>query len=80
MTDDETTGPAATDLSTEDLLRELESLHGTRNETVRHGSEAALTAHTHRQTALEQEYVRRFPQREVDPQRLREGARERHPS
>ncbi|MDQ1629921.1 MAG: hypothetical protein QOI54_3665 [Actinomycetota bacterium] len=79
MTDntDETTGPAAQDLSDDDLLRELEQLHSTRNTTLRHGSEAALDAHTHRQGALEQEYLRRFPGREVDPERLRAGARER---
>jgi len=27
--------------------------------------------------ALEQEYLRRFPDREVDPERLRAGARDR---
>lgn len=77
MTDDQSTGPAVADLSTDDLLREMERIHATRNETVRHGSESALQAHTHRQAALEQEYFRRHPQREVDPARLREGARER---
>lgn len=77
MTKDRTTGPAPAELSEEDLLRELEQVHVTRNATLRHGSEDALTAHTHRQAALEQEYLRRFPQREVDPGRLRVGARAR---
>jgi hypothetical protein len=74
---DGSTGPAAADLSDERLLHELEHVHATRFETLRHGSEDALTAHTHRQEALEQEYLRRHPQREVDPQRLRDGARSR---
>jgi hypothetical protein len=68
-------GPAAQDLSDEDLLREMAHLHETRTTTLRHGSPDALAAHTHRQEALEQEYLRRWPEREVDPQRLREGAR-----
>ena len=74
MTDDDTT---TGDLSNDDLLRELESLHSTRHATLRHGSDDALSAHTSRQTTLEQEYLRRFPQREVDPNRLRDGARDR---
>lgn len=73
----ESTGPAAADLSTDDLLRELAHLHATRTAALRHGSASALQAHTHRMAALEQEYLRRFPEREVDPERLREGARER---
>ena len=77
MSADETSGPAAADLSTDDLLREMEHIHTTREETVRHGSEHSLAAHTLRQAELEEEYLRRFPEREVDRQRLREGARER---
>ncbi|MDQ1618728.1 MAG: hypothetical protein QOE19_1297 [Actinomycetota bacterium] len=78
MTDhDTTTGPAPAELSDDDLLRELQQLHARRNDTLRHGSEDALTTHTERQAALEQEYLRRFPQREVDPERLRAGARQR---
>ena len=64
-------------LTEEDLLRELERLHATRNETFRHGSDEALAVHTRRTTELEQEYLRRHPEREVDPNRLREGARGR---
>jgi hypothetical protein len=76
-TNEESIGPEAAELSQDDLLRELEQLHHTRNTTLRHGSDDALTAHTHRVTELEREYLRRFPDREVDPQRLREGARAR---
>ena len=64
-------------LSDDDLQRELLRLHETRNETLRHGSDDALDAHTTRTAELESEYLRRFPQREVDPERLRSGARSR---
>jgi hypothetical protein len=67
--------PAA--LRDEDLLRELESLHSSRNETFRHGSDDALDAHTERTRALEEEYLRRRPGREIDPERTRAGARQR---
>jgi hypothetical protein len=62
--------PAA--LGDGDLLRELASLHETRHGTLRHGSDAALANHTRRVNELEAEYVRRHPQREVDPDRLRD--------
>ncbi len=58
-------------LSTDDLLRELASLHDTRHDTLRHGSDSALEHHNRRMAELESEYLRRFPQREVDPARLR---------
>ncbi len=77
MTDDQTTGPAAADLSNDDLLREMEHIHVTRTDTIRHGSESALASHDQRMADLEREYLRRYPRREVDPERLREGARER---
>ena len=70
-------GVPATGLSEEDLRRELGHLHETRHETFLHGSDDALQAHTARTTALEAEFVRRHPQREVDPDRLRDGARHR---
>lgn len=73
---DRTTGPAAAELGDADLQRELEHLHGTRHETFLHGSDSALTAHTRRMEALEQEYLRRNPRREVDPDRLRSGRRD----
>ena len=58
-------------LDADDLLRELQSLHDTRHETFRHGSNEALENHNRRMRELETEYLRRFPQREVDPARLR---------
>ena len=70
-------GVPGPDLSDEDLLRELEQLHQTRTNTLRHGSDDALENSTQRTAELEQEYVHRFPNREVDPDRLRSGARER---
>jgi hypothetical protein len=71
------TGVSALDLTDDDLLRELEDLHRTRHDTLRHGSDDALEMHDERMTELEAEYLRRFPEREVDPQRLRAGARTR---
>lgn len=65
------------DLSEEDLFRELRHLHVTRLETLRHGSADALANHTTRMAEMETEYLRRYPDREVDPERLREGARQR---
>jgi hypothetical protein len=65
------------DLSREELLRELQSLHSTRLDTLQHGSDDALATHTRRTAELEEEYLRRRPEREIDPDRLREGARER---
>ena len=58
-------------LTDEELLRELSSLHSTRNDTFRHGSDDALTNHTRRTDELEREYLRRFPDREIDPARTR---------
>jgi len=68
-------GVAPDELSTDELLRELAHLHETRNATLRHGSPHALNEHTTRTAALEAEYLRRFPQREVDDRRTRSGAR-----
>lgn len=65
--------PAA--LSEEDLVREMESLGQTRADTVRHGSWSALARHTTRSHELENEYLRRHPQREIAPRRTRAGAR-----
>lgn len=70
-------GIRAGELADDDLIRELEQLHETRNSTLRHGSDDALETHNRRTRELEQEYLRRHPAREVDPQRLRSGARER---
>lgn len=68
-------GVAPGELTEADLLRELEHLHETRNETFLHGAADALREHTSRTAQLEQEYLRRHPEREVDPARTRAGAR-----
>lgn len=75
MTYDAADGVPGALLSDEDLLRELGTLHRTRHETLRHGSAHALTRHTERTGELETEYLRRFPAREIDPERERDGAR-----
>ncbi|MEU2432191.1 DUF6158 family protein [Streptomyces sp. NPDC007861] len=59
------------------LLKELEVIHRTRHETLLYGSEDALSTHTARMAALEDEYVRRHPQRAQSPGRTRAGARAR---
>jgi Family of unknown function (DUF6158) len=60
-----------------DLFRELRHMYQTRLETLRHGSAHALATHLSRMQALEHEYLRRFPHREIKPERLRAGARTR---
>jgi uncharacterized protein DUF6158 len=70
-------GVPAAELAEKDLLRELKHLHDTRHGTFLHGSAGALAVHTRRMAELEQEYLRRHPERAVDPDRLRAGARER---
>lgn len=63
------------DLAETDLVRELAHLHATRHDTFLHGSPDALAEHSSRTAELEQEYLRRHPDREVDPARTRRGAR-----
>jgi Family of unknown function (DUF6158) len=70
-------GVPADQLDDDDLLRELESVHRTRHDTFLHGSVQALRHHTERSTELELEYLRRRPERDIDEERLRSGARER---
>jgi len=70
-------GVPADELAEDDLLRELRHLHDTRHDAFLHGSADALGMHTRRTVELEAEYVRRHPEREVDPARLRPGTRER---
>ena len=70
-------GLPASQLDNENLLRELADVHRTRHETFRHGSAHALAHHDQRTAELEDEYLLRFPDREVDPMRLRSGARHR---
>lgn len=71
-------GIAPEQLPEEDLMRELERLHETRHDTLLHGSGDALARHTSRTEQLEQEYLRRHPERDVAPERLRSGARAVH--
>lgn len=73
-------GVPADQLSDEELRRELASVHRTRHDTFLHGSEQSLAHHNQRTAELEAEYLRRFPEREVDPERLTEGARARDPA
>jgi hypothetical protein len=70
-----TPGVDPTELAENDLLTELGHLHDTRHVTFRHGSDDALRAHDRRTRELEAEYLRRHPEREVDPARTRAGAR-----
>lgn len=71
------TGVAPQQLADEDLERELAHLHETRHDTLLGGSESALAAHTERMLALEQEFLRRFPEEAApDPLRTRAGSRE----
>jgi hypothetical protein len=69
-------GVAPSELTDDDLFRELGQLHETRLDTLRHGSEDALAHHTRRTAELERDYLRRRPDREIDPARLREGRRD----
>lgn len=76
----ETSEPAglpAAELAEDDLMRELESVHRTRHETFLHAGTSALVAHSERMRELEEEYLERHPERDIDPDRLRSGARER---
>ncbi|MEH1056370.1 DUF6158 family protein [Micromonospora sp. CPCC 206171] len=61
------------ELSDEDLIRELQSLHRTRLDTLRHAADSALAHHLRRTAELETEYLARHPGREVDPSRLRDA-------
>ncbi|MET7640162.1 DUF6158 family protein [Streptomyces sp. NPDC005438] len=64
-------------LSDAQLLRELETIHRTRHDTLLYGSNGALAAHNGRMAQLEGEYLRRHPRRTVSPGRTRAGARAR---
>lgn len=66
-------GIDAVELTDDDLIREMGSLHRTRLDTLRHGTDAALANHLRRTADLETEYLTRNPGREIDPARLRDG-------
>ncbi|MFC4910839.1 DUF6158 family protein [Actinomadura gamaensis] len=76
-TDPRSNGVDPSRLDEDDLLRELNHLYTTRMDTLRHGSDNAFSEHTRRMNQYEAEYLRRKPAREIDPERLRAGARAR---
>ncbi|MGW0392671.1 DUF6158 family protein [Streptomyces sp. NPDC003042] len=75
--EDQSGGPEARLLEDGRLLKELETIHRTRHETLLYGSDDALATHTKRMRELEEEYVRRHPQRAPVAGRTRAGARAR---
>ena len=70
-------GVAPEQLNDDLLLRELETIHRTRHETLLSGPDDALATHTARMNALEGEYLRRHPHRIPVAGRTRAGARRR---
>jgi uncharacterized protein DUF6158 len=64
-------------LDDQQLMKELETIHRTRHDTLLHASNDALRAHNDRMAQLEGEYLRRHPRRPVASGRTREGARDR---
>ncbi|UQX04352.1 DUF6158 family protein [Streptomyces sp. RerS4] len=75
--EEHTSGPAARELEDGRLLKELETIHRTRHETFLHGSDEALATHSQRLKELEDEYLRRHPERAPTAARTRSGARAR---
>ncbi|WP_399891798.1 DUF6158 family protein [Streptomyces sp. BBFR51] len=75
--DDARTGVDPGRLDDQQLMKELETIHRTRHDTLLYGSNDALRAHNDRMAGLEGEWLRRNPRRSVAPGRTREGARER---
>ncbi|MFE9702400.1 DUF6158 family protein [Streptomyces sp. NPDC005930] len=75
--DDSVTGVDPGRLDDQQLMKELETIHRTRHDTLLYGSNDALRAHNDRMAGLEGEWLRRNPSRPVAPGRTREGARER---
>ncbi len=71
--DGELLGVDPAELGDEDLVREMQSLHRTRLDTLRHATDSALANHLRRTADLETEYLARHPGREVDPSRLRDA-------
>ncbi|MGX1134371.1 hypothetical protein RKD49_006561 [Streptomyces glaucescens] len=64
-------------LDDQQLMKELETIHRTRHDTLLYGSNDALRAHNERMAQLEGEYLRRNPRRFVAASRTRDGARDR---
>jgi Family of unknown function (DUF6158) len=61
-------------LSDDELFEHLGQLYATRLDTLRHGSQDSWDNSDRRLRELEQEYLRRYPDREVSPQRVRPGS------
>lgn len=77
MTTPDALGILPTELSDEDVRRELKHLYATRWETLNNGSESSFDTHTRRMHQLEGEFLRRFPAGSTtDPMRTRAGRRE----
>jgi uncharacterized protein DUF6158 len=71
-----TEGVPASQLTDDDLIREVDHLHATRHDTFLNGGQDAFETHTSRMLALEHEYLRRFPEAIApDPRRTRAGRR-----
>jgi hypothetical protein len=71
-------GIPPTELTDDDLRREVAHLHKTRHDALLGGSEDALETHTRRMLELEAEFLRRFPEDSApDPARTRAGSRAR---
>ncbi|WP_265565234.1 DUF6158 family protein [Streptomyces hygroscopicus] len=62
-------------LTDQQLMKELETIHRTRHDTLLYGSNDALRAHNGRMAQLEGEYLRRHPRRLIAASRTRDGAR-----
>ncbi|MEU1236026.1 DUF6158 family protein [Micromonospora aurantiaca] len=71
--DGEQLGVDPVELGDDDLVREMQSLHRTRLDTLRYATDSALANHLRRTAELETEYLARHPGREVDPSRLRDA-------
>jgi len=71
------TGVEPSRLDDQQLMKELETIHRTRHDTLLYASNDALRAHNDRMAQLEGEFLRRNPHRPVAASRTREGARER---
>ncbi|MFE8948797.1 DUF6158 family protein [Streptomyces sp. NPDC007856] len=71
------TGVEPSRLDDQQLMKELETIHRTRHDTLLYGSNDALRTHNERMAQLEGEYLRRNPRRLISAGRTREGARER---
>jgi hypothetical protein len=69
-------GIPASELSDDDLRRDITHLYETRFDTLTGGSEDAFETHTQRMLELEQEFLFRFPAEGApDPLRTRAGRR-----